>query len=154
MNSYTKQAATTFVNRFLVTIPVAAGAALVLFLGMTGGEQKEEAVFHVTLANPSQYAGGVYTEVFSAAPGTYSLSFVPNGDSPTTLAISITGTGVAFSEEYTLNGILHDTGISQYYTWEYQGHNTLSIPLEQQLTITIDPRGEILGPVSVSLVKN
>ena len=142
------------VNRFLVTMPVAAGAALVLFLGMTGGDQKEEAAFHVTLASPSQYAGGVYTEVFSAAPGTYSLSFVPNGDSPATLAISITGAGVAFSEEYALNGILHDTGISRYYTWEYLGHNTLSVPLEQRLTITIDPRGEILGPVSVSLVKN
>ena len=125
-----------------------------MFLGMTGGEEKEEAAFHVTLASPSQYAGGVYTEVFSAAPGMYSLSFVPNGDSPTTLAISITGTSVTFSEEYTLNGILHDTGISQYYTWEYQGHNTLSVPLEQQLTITIDPHGETLGPVSVSLIKN
>ena len=142
------------VKRFLVTIPVAAGAALVLFLGMTGGEEKEEAAFHVTLASPSQYAGGVYTEVFSAASGTYSLSFVPNGDSPKTLAISITGADIAFSEEYTLNGILHDTGISQYYTWEYQGHSMLSVPLEQQLTITIDPRGEILAPVSVSLIKN
>lgn len=142
------------VKRFLVTIPVAAAAALVMFLGMTGGEEKEEAAFHVTLASPSQYAGGVYTGVFSAAPGTYSLSFVPNGDSPKTLAISIAGADIAFSEEYTLNGILHDTGISQYYTWEYQGHNTLSVPLGQQLTITIDPRGETLGPVSVSLIKN
>lgn len=139
-------------NRFLLTLPVAAGAILVLLLGMGG--DTEEAAFHVTLASAEQYDSGVYTETFSAAPGKYSVQFVPNGDSPHTLALSITGPDVSFTEEYVLQGTLHDTGISQYYTWEYLGLDTLNIPSGQQLTIVIDPRGNTLGPVSVSLVRN
>lgn len=140
------------VNRFLLTLPVAVGAILVLLLGV--GEDPEEPAFHVTLASPEQYDSGVYTETFLAAPGEYSILFVPNGDSPHTLALSITGPGVSFIEEYVLQGTLHDTGISQYYTWEYLGPDTLNIPGGEQLTIVIDPHGNTLGPVSVSLVKN
>lgn len=135
----------------LATVPVAVGAILVILLG--AGGQMQEPVFHVTLATPSQYVSGVYRDEFLAPPGRYSLAFVPNGDSPGALAIHISGPGVTFAREYILEGTLHDTGISTYYTWEYSGDARLDVSYEQRLNITIDPRGNTLGPVSVSLVE-
>ena len=138
-------------RRLLFTIPVAAGALLVLSLG-TGGESAER-VFHATLADPDLYVDGVYTASFLADPGEYLVWFVPNGDSPPALSISIQGQSVSFAGEYALHGTLHDTGISEYYTWEYSGPDRVVVPDSQPLTIVVDPRGSTAGSVSISLIR-
>ncbi len=137
---------------FLAILPLTAIAILVVWLGST--DSPREAEFHVTLAMSDQYASGVYTESFQAAQGDYSLRFVPNGDSPQTLTILLDGSGVSFNQTYTLKGTLHETGISKYHTWEYEGIHDISVPHDQMLSIVVDPHGNTMGPISVSLVKN
>ena len=145
-------AAIVAVRFLLLTIPVAAAALLVLFLGAGGGGS--ERAFHATLADPDLYAGGVYSESFLADPGDYLIRFVPNGDSPPSLSITIEGPAVYFYGEYALQGTLHDTGISEYYTWEYSGPDRVAVPTAQPLTVTVDPRGSTDGSVSVSLIRD
>ena len=137
---------------FLLTIPVAAAALLVLFLGAGGGDS--ERVFHATLADPDLYVGGVYSGSFLADPGDYLIRFVPNGDSPPSLSVTVEGQAVYFYGEYTLQGTLHDTGISEYYTWEYSGPDRVAVPAAQPLTVTVDPRGSTAGSVSISLIRD
>ena len=110
-------------------------------------------VFHVTLADPNYYENGVYTETFEIKEGTYKFGFVPNGDSPKKLTISLDGDSIKYVEEFTLKGTPHETGISTYYTWEYAGNNLILIPEDQTATITIDPNGNLMGPVSVDISK-
>lgn len=136
-------------RRLLAVLSLTAIGILVLVLGF--GEAPKEAAFHVTLASPTQYTSGTYTDTFEADAGEYMFDFVPNGDSPRMLTISLAGASVMFTQEYTLEGTLHDTGISQYYTWRYVGDDTVAVPETQQVQITIDPHGNTQGPVSVSL---
>ena len=52
----------------------------------------------------------------------YKFEFVPMGDSPERLRITVGGDGHGvrvFSEEFILQRELVDTGISKYYTWDY-----------------------------------
>ena len=58
-----------------------------------------------------------------------------------------------YFEDFILEGTPHETGISTYYTWEYSGNHLILIPEDQTLTITIDPNGNLLGPVSVDISK-
>ena len=137
----------------MLAVPAAVVVAtVVLFLG-AGGED-DRTVFHATLADPDLYVEGVYADSFRAGPGEYLLRFVPNGDSPPALSISIDGQSVSFAGEYTLHGTLHDTGISEYYTWEYLGPDRITVPDNQSLDIRVDPRGSINGSVSVSLIRD
>ena len=131
---------------------LALGVAGVAVLVLGFGEAPENTTFHVTLTSPAQYVSGVYTDSFEADAGMYKFGFVPNGDSPHMLSISVEGTSVMFHQEYVLEGTLHDTGISQYYTWRYVGNDTIIVPERQQLQIIIDPHQNTQGPVSVSLM--
>ena len=110
-------------------------------------------VFHVTLADPKNYENGVYSETFEIKKGGYNFSFVPNGDSPQKLTIVLEGDSVKFVEDFTLEGTPHETGISTYYTWEYTGKNLILIPEDQIVTITINPNGNLMGPVTVDISK-
>ena len=116
-------------------------------------ENDQNLVFHATLADPSNYENGVYTETVEIKEGTYKFGFVPNGDSPQKLTISLEGDSVRYFEDFILEGTPHETGISTYYTWEYSGNHLILIPEDQTLTITIDPNGNLLGPVSVDISK-
>ena len=58
----------------------------------------------------------------------YKLEFVPMGDSPERLKISVGG---VFSELFVLEKTLVDTGISKYYTWEYVGKENVHISNQQ-----------------------
>ena len=57
----------------------------------------------------------------------YKFEFVPMGDSPRWIKISIVGSShinsgiMVFSQMFVLEKTLVDTGISKYYTWEYVG---------------------------------
>ena len=70
------------------------------------------------------------------------------------LSISLDGWSLEFSEDFQLKNTLHETGISEYYTWEYLGENKVMIPEDQQVKISINPNGNVMGSVSVSILQN
>ena len=117
-------------------------------------EKKSNMVFHVTLANPDLYKNGIYSSTFVVDKGEYLFKFVPNGDSPQSLNILLKGDNYDFSENFKLGGTLHQTGISEYYTWDYTGQKVISISTSQNITIEINPNGNELGSVSVDIIKN
>ncbi|MBA4438136.1 MAG: hypothetical protein H2B06_04765, partial [Nitrosopumilaceae archaeon] len=49
---------------------------------------------------------------------------------------------------------LHQTGISEYYTWEYLGQKEITVSENQQLIIIINPNGNVMGSVSVDILQN
>ena len=117
--------------------------------GAGGGDP----VFHATLADPGLYVNGSFSRDVRLEPGEHRFKFTPNGDSPQILSVGIRGESFSFEEDFELEGTLHDTGISQYHTWEYLGEDRIEVPGGQDATITIDPNGNLLGPVSVSLLR-
>jgi len=130
-------------------------AILIGFLGLDFGENRTENVFHVTLADPTMYENGVFTSSFEIEKGRYQFDFVPNGDSPKTLTISLSGPDHHSIEKFVLNSKSHETGISQYFTWNYVGDEdtTIQVSSTQQVEITINPHENYNGPVSVFLKK-
>ena len=108
--------------------------------------------YHVTLADPKLYNNGTFTDNFKIQKGTYQFSFVPNGDSPQNLSITLKG-NFSYNEDFSLQGTLHNTGISSYYTWDYLGNKMIDIPQDQKIQIRINPHDNILGSVSVDLIK-
>ena len=115
-------------------------------------EGSRNSIFHVTLANPENYENGVFTDSFEMKKGTYKFGFVPNGDSPESLTITLDGESISYNENFTLEGTPHETAISTYYTWEYSGNYLILIPEDQTVKITIDPNGNLQGPVSVDIL--
>ena len=116
--------------------------------------EKRVSPFHVTLANPSQYQDGIYSSNFILEQGEYSFTFVPNGDSPQKLDIRLSSEGFEFSENFRLKGELHETGISEYYTWDYDGMKSFTVNSQQEVTIEINPNGNVMGSVSVDIIRN
>ncbi len=116
--------------------------------------KKNNTVFHVTLANPDLYKNGIYSNSFDVNKGEYIFKFVPNGDSPQSLTILLKGENYNFSENFKLKNTLHKTGISEYYTWDYDGLKEISISTPQKMTIEINSNGNDLGSVSVDIVEN
>ena len=85
----------------------------------------------------------------------YEFDFVPMGDSPERLKISV---GNFFSEMFILEGTLVDTGISEYYTWDYTGNKNFEISYEQcpnqktcNYDIIVERYGNLKGSISISL---
>ena len=137
-------------------ITAAIGIVILIgFLGLYFDVNKTDDVFHVTLADPAMYENGVFTDSFEIEEGSYQFGFVPNGDSPQTLTISLSGPNYYYIEKFVLNSESHETGISQYYTWSYTGdeESTIEISSSQQVQITINPHENYNGPVSVFLKK-
>ena len=128
---------------------------VVAFVAITSldDEPKEEPAFHVILADPELYTNGKFSQNFQLEQDEYRFRFTPNGDSPKVLSIRITGDSFLFEEDFELKGTPHNTGISEYYTWEYTGKNRIEIPESQDVQITVNPNGNLLGAVSVSLIR-
>ena len=142
-------------NKKIVIISV----VLIIIIGIIGfssdePSEKNNTIFHVTLADPNLYVDGVYTEVFSLEKGEYFFRFVPNGSSPEILSITLNGDTFNFSEDFKLIGIPHQTEISEYFTWKYDGQKNILISEIQEVTITINPNGKTLGSVSVDILEN
>ena len=116
--------------------------------------KKNDSVFHVTLADPKLYNNGIYSNTFVIEKGEYIFRFVPNGDSPQNLEISLKGDDFEFSENFYLNGTIHETGISEYYTWDYDGQKIIFIPTSKEIAIQINPNGNVKGSVSVDIIRN
>ena len=136
-------------------IPIVIAVAIVL-LNFSSNEtsKKNNILFHVTLANPNLYVDGVYTEIFYLEKGEYFFRFVPNGSSPEILSITLSGETFDFSEDFKLIGIPHQTEISEYFTWKYDGQKNVVIPEMQEVSITINPNEKTLGSVSVDILEN
>ena len=93
----------------------------------------------------------------------YKFDFVPMGDSPERLKISVGGKGTGvevFSEMLYLEGTLVDTGISEYYTWDYIGNKNFEISVNQcpnqktcNYDIIVERYGNLKGSVTVSLLQ-
>lgn len=116
--------------------------------------EKSNNVFHITLADPNLYTNGVYFDEFAISKGEYSFSFVPNGSSPKILSIKLNGDSFDFSEDFKLESTSHQTGISEYYTWNYNGERNILISEEQEILISINPNGNVMGSVSVDILEN
>ena len=131
-----------------------------------------EVVFHAILADPALYdESGLYRETVFLEEGIYEFRFVPNGDSPQKLWVWLYGEGgfierTQFDQKYVLVGNLVEGGMSSWYTWEYQTdpyddqfvdrrvcESCVRIDEPEQVTIKINPRGYLNGPVSIELVQ-
>jgi hypothetical protein len=134
-----------------------AGVAIVIILVLrvviSDTSESTEFVYHVLLADPENYENGVYLESFSIAAGNYKFKFIPNGDSPQMLSISLEGESYSFYEDFRLEGTVHTSPISEYYTWDYLGQKEIQIPQGQTLRISINPNGNLVGTVSVMIVR-
>ena len=142
-------------NKKIIIIPV----ILVLVIGIISfssdkPDRENSTVFHATLADPNLYVNGEYTDSFTIEKGDYIFRFVPNGSSPKVLLITLNGDKFDFSEDFELVGTPHQTGISEYFTWDYDGEKKISISEIQEITIKINPNGETMGSVSVDILEN
>ena len=104
---------------------------------------------------------------------TYQFKFVPMGDSPEQLRLSLVGISPSvqvFSDTLYLKKTLVDTGISKYYTWEYIGDKFFQISdkecyekdstsatiLKKPLCyyeLNVERIGNLMGSVSISIEK-
>ncbi len=140
----------SLIGFILIVAPLAVVFGLILTAPSenTGREQ----IYHARLADPKQYSDGIFTETFPIKKGEYEIRFVLNGDSPQTLGVFLRGVTFSFEEEFEIKGTEHGD-IGKYYTWEYIGQNKISIPEDQELEITLNPHGNVLGPFSIYLIK-
>lgn len=141
-------------SKKIIIIPIIGIIGIFAAMSFDSSEEDDGVIFHVTLADPQLYQDGIYKETFEIKSGEYYFRFVPNGSSPDTLSISLDGHSLEFSEDFKLKNTLHETGISEYFTWEYLGENKVMIPEDQQVKISINPNGNLMGSVSVSILQN
>ena len=117
--------------------------------------QDSDYTYHVNLSESKYGEFGVYEELFEIGDVDcqrfcdYNFRFVPNGDSPQTLSVSIYGDNISFFEDFELVGTLVETDISQYYTWDYDGQKIFQVSGLEKIKIVIDPHGNTKGTVSV-----
>ena len=142
-------------NKKIAIIPI----FLIIVIGIAifssdESNEKNNVIFHVTLADPNLYANGVYSDSFMLEGGKYSFRFVPNGSSPKVLSISLNGGMFDFSEDFRLVGTSHQTAISEYFTWNYDGEKEIFVSETQEISIIINPNKETLGSVSVDILEN
>lgn len=136
---------------WIIPIVIIAGFAVIF---SDSSEEDSNVIFHVTLADPDLYNNGTYTNTFTIDKGEYSFRFVPNGSSPKILSITLNGNSFNFSEDFNLESTSHQTGVSEYFTWEYEGQEIISISEMQEISIIINPNGNIMGSVSVDILEN
>ena len=138
----------------MTIIPILGFVAFDWITGLSDENEKiNENIFHITLADPELYANGVYTEKFLIEPGTYFFRFVPNGSSPEILSIKLIGQNYAFEENFELVGMPHESETAKYFTWKYDGNEKIKIESSQEISISINPNGNVKGSVSVDLIK-
>ena len=126
----------------------------VINFSFDSSEIENNILFHATLADPDLYTNGMYIDKFTINKGEYFFRFVPNGSSPEILSIILDGENFDYSENFKLEGISHQTGISEYFTWDYNGQKIISISDTQEVSITINPNGNIMGSVTVDILEN
>ena len=124
-----------------------------VFISMNSEEKDDNVVFHITLADPELYTNGIYTNNFTIESGTYFFRFVPNGSSPEILTIKLSSQNYNFIENFNLKGIPHESETSKYFTWEYEGEKNITMDSMEEITILINSNGNVMGSVSVDIIK-
>ena len=142
-------------NKKILLIPIIV-IFVVIMMNFSSDEnnEKNDFVFHVTLADPNLYVNGIFTDELILEKGEYVFRFVPNGSSPEILSISLANNVLNFVEDFQLEGISHKTEISEYFTWKYEGKKLFSISEKQEISIAINPNGNVMGSVSVDIIEN
>lgn len=141
-------------NKKIIIIPIIVILTIVLVsLSSNETSERKNVLFHVTLADPNLYVNGVYTNEFTLEKGEYFFRFVPNGSSPKILSITLHGNTFDYSENFQIIGTPHQTGISEYFTWDYDGQKNIINSEMQKVSITINPNGETVGSVSVDILE-
>ena len=121
--------------------------------------QNSDYTYHVNLSESKYGEYGVYEELFEIGDidcqrfCDYKFRFVPNGDSPQTLSVSVSGDNISFLEDFELVGTLVETDISQYYTWDYDGQKIFQVSGLEEVKIVIDPHENIKGTVSIYIIQ-
>ena len=133
--------------------------AVVVFSSPKDNVQDSDYAYYVNLSESKYGEIGIYVESFEIGDVScqrfcdYKFRFVPNGDSPQTLSISISGDNTSFSEDFQLVGTSVETDISQYYTWDYDGQRVFQVSDLEKVKIVIDPHENIKGTVSVYIIQ-
>ena len=142
-------------NKKIVLIPIVIIiTTFIVIFSFEPSEKNDNVVFHVTLADPDLYSNGIYINEFSINKGEYSFRFVPNGSSPEILSITLNGENFDFSENFKLESTSHQTGTSEYFTWKYDGQKIIWVNEMQEISIIINPNGNVIGSVSVDILEN
>ena len=103
---------------------------------------------------------------------TYQFKFVPMGDSPEQLRLSLVGISPSvqvFSDTLYLKKTLVDTGVSKYYTWDYIGDKFFQVSDKEcydapnsgttlkrdscYYELNVERIGNLVGSVSISIEK-
>ena len=152
--------------------PIIGGIILAAIIGVVFvGAQinpdnpENEEVWSTRMAGPEfdNISNHRYSPITLERSVPYKFGFVPMGDSPERLKISVGGKGTGvevFSEMFILEGTLVDTGISKYYMWDYIGNKNFEISFNQcpnqktcNYDITVERYGNLKGSVTVSLLQ-
>ena len=93
----------------------------------------------------------------------YEFYFVPMGDSPDRIVISVVqkqlGLATIFSESFILEDTLVEAGTSKWYTWDYAGNKNFEIEHLQcrektcEYDIIVERYGNLKGSVTISLLR-
>ena len=143
-----------FMNKKIIGVSIITIIIIFSTYYSTNSEEEEnDIIFHVTLANPELYNNGIYTDKFTIDIGTYFFRFVPNGSSPEILSIKLNGQNYNFSENFKLKGIPHESETSKYFTWKYEGQKNITNNSLKEISIIINPNGNVMGSVSVDIIK-
>jgi len=143
------------VNKKIIIIPI----VVIVVIGLVSfssdeTNKKKNTIFHVTLADPDLYVNGEFSQVLTLEKDEYFFRFVPNGSSPKILSITVVGENFGFDEDFQLRNTLHQTGISEYFTWEYDGTHSFTIPESGEVEIIVTTNGNIMGSVSADILEN
>ena len=141
-------------KKIILILKVVIITVFVVNFSIDSSEEKDNMIFHATLADSNLYINGVYTDTFTIDKGEYSFRFVPNGSSPEILSIILNGENFDFFEDFKLQSTSHQTGVSEYFTWNYDGQKNILISEVQQVSIIINPNGNVMGSVSVDILEN
>jgi hypothetical protein len=141
-------------NKKSIGILIILGVVILgVSISMNSEEKEDNTVFHITLADPELYTNGIYANNFTIESGTYFFRFVPNGSSPEILTIKLSSQNYNFIENFNLKGIPHESETSKYFTWEYEGEKNITIDSMEEITILINSNGNVMGSVSVDIIK-
>ncbi len=119
-------------------------------------EIQNSGIWNIRISGPEfQDLPTIGSEIGVLGKGTYEIGFVPMGDSPEVLNLTIMSKDgyEIFGQEFYLERSLVDTGISKYYTWDYIGEKFFTVSERDGYEIIINREGNLEGSISISIEK-
>jgi len=142
----------------IIIIALAVIVITIIWISSSNNAQNSQEIYHISLSESKYNEYGIFIDEFSISENcqrycNYKFTFVPNGDSPQTLSISIIDETTSFSEDFQLVGTSVNSDISQYYTWDYEGEKYFENSGSGRVNIEINPHGNLKGTVSVYIIQ-